>query len=249
VSLNLAGELCYLDAANPTNSLRRTAVAHSGPVTSVAAVPSGELSGGGLGDFASGGDDGRVLTWRGGVAAQDAASADPATRRTHGGKVVGVAALGGGALASVGFDDRLQVAGGAGGGASELSLSAQPVALVAAPAADLLVVGLANGRAVFVRPSACAAGAAAAWFEAALPGPPLALALSGDGAELACSVGAAIHVLAVGAGCLAAAAVLEGHRGLVGCLAYSPDGLWLAAGDANREVKVPVAGPCTRRHE
>ena len=52
------------------------------------------------------------------------------------------------------------------------------------------------------------------------------------------AVGNNIHVFAVAGDALAPSKVLEGHRGLVGCLAYSPDGALLAAGDANREIKV-----------
>ena len=36
--------------------------------------------------------------------------------------------------------------------------------------------------------------------------------------------------------------VLEGHRGAVTCLGYSPDGAYLAAGDAAREVNVWTRG-------
>jgi WD repeat-containing protein 1 (actin-interacting protein 1) len=36
--------------------------------------------------------------------------------------------------------------------------------------------------------------------------------------------------------------VIEGHRGAVTCLEYSPDGVHLAAGDAAREVNVWTRG-------
>ena len=254
VSLNLTGELSYLDSANPTQGRSKQVIAHTGPANCLALLPSGELAS--SVNFVSGGDDGRVLTWRDGVATQ-VEGLDPATRRTHSGKAIGVAGgFPNGVVVSVGYDDKLKVSGANGVGvARELNLGSQPVELAAAPGADLVVVALANGKALFLRlsvfmgapaPSADA-DTGAVFFQVALPGSPLALAVSSDGTECACSVESVIHVLAVPADGSAAAALtviskLEGHRGLVGCLAYSPDQQWLAAGDANREIKVRCGG-------
>jgi len=223
VALNLAGELNYLDPASPTSAVR-IAVGHSAPVPTLAAASGGE--------FFTGGDDGRVLKWTGGIAAK-VAGPDLNARTTHGGKVVGVFP-GSTAIVSAGFDDKLRFADpGSLRCVSEHALEGQPQAFASAAGPQLVAVGTSNAQAVFVRDGAFA-------FAAALPAPPLSLALSPDGNVLAAGVGHNVHVFGVdgASGALAPIKVVEGHRGNVTSLAFSPDGANLAAGDGNREIKV-----------
>jgi len=66
-----------------------------------------------------------------------------------------------------------------------------------------------------------------------------AIALSPDTTHVAVgSKEGKIHVYTLNGGKLSDSHVLEGHRGEVTTLAYSHNGKYLGAGDANREVKV-----------
>ena len=101
VSLNLAGELCYLDPSSPGAPVR-VVCGPVGPVGPVAAVPGGSL------DFFTGGDDGCVFKWAGGSAAKavSLSASSGAMRTTHAGKVVGVFP-GAAAVVTAGFDDKV----------------------------------------------------------------------------------------------------------------------------------------------
>lgn len=263
VSLNLAGELNYLDvtqaaaaaAAGSNNTVAgphaRTVVAHSGPIASLCTLADER------GEFLSGGGDGLVLKWDASFSAQKAHGPDKAMRGTHGGKVVGVFANGGGGggagaaaesggdgggpITSVGFDDKVRFTDSASMVCSgEVALDGQPACVCSSTSSGLVVVATSASTLHFFKD-----GAALLTEPLKLPGVPSCAALNHDETELALGgVGGANTILVFGldvsAGTITAAPkqTVEGHRGAVGCLAYSPDGLFLAAGDANREVKV-----------
>ena len=96
VSVNLAGEILYLDPANPV-APANVVVGHQGPVSSICSTESGE--------FLTGGDSGQVLKWTDGVATK-IIGGDATTRSTHSGKVVGVVSTPTGVV-SVGWDDKI----------------------------------------------------------------------------------------------------------------------------------------------
>jgi len=237
VSLNLARELHYLDFANPT-APARTVVAHSGPVTSLcASLPLG------CGEFLTGGSDGLVLKWNGSGVAEKVLGPDKTTRTTHAGKVVGVfsGGSGGGGIASVGFDDKVRFSNQATLLASdEFALDGQPACACSSQGpGGLVAVATSASTLHFFRD-----GAALLSEPVKLPGVPLCLCLSADESEVVVGgVGNALLVFALDLSAQEGAQLtqvksVEGHRGQVGCVAYSPDGTLLAAGDANREIKV-----------
>jgi len=69
---------------------------------------------------------------------------------------------------------------------------------------------------------------------------PVCIALSPDRTEVAVGTKTdqLIHIFTLDGGKLAEKYVIEGHRGEVSTLAYSPCGRFLASGDSNREVKI-----------
>jgi WD40 repeat protein len=171
----------------------------------------------------------------------------------HAGKIVGLAVVGEGGgggggreLKSVGFDDKLRTAvlDEEGGGmyvgeGGVVGLPGQPVAIAAAGGGSaLLAVIYRPGGVVLYR------GGEVVWSVEKLPCTPLSFAMWGEEEVVVGGENCKVYVYSVGgaAGAAAGAAVLEGPRGQVSALAYSPGGEFLAVGDSNREVSVFVRG-------
>lgn len=173
----------------------------------------------------------------------------------HAGKIVGLAVVGGGGgeeadrreLKSVGFDDMLRTAvlneegggtyeGKAGGEGGIMMLTGQPVAIAAAGGGCALVAVIFRpGGMVLVR------GEEVFWSVEQLPSTPLSVAMWGDDEVAVGGEDCKVYIYAVGAACKEAV-MLEGPRGQVSALAYSPGGEYLAVGDCNREVSVFARG-------
>ena len=176
----------------------------------------------------------------------------------HAGKIVGLAVVGGGGgggegagrreLKSVGFDDKLRTAvldeegggmyegKGTGGEGGIVGLAGQPVAIAAAGGGRALL-------AVIYRPSGMVLvrGGEVVWSVEKLPCTPLSVTMWGEEEVVVGGEDCKAYVYAVGAASKEAV-VLEGPRGQVSALAYSPGGEYLAVGDCNREVSVFARG-------
>jgi WD40 repeat protein len=231
VALNLAGEINYLNPVEPCAASNKI-TGHYASISCLFATP-------GCPDFLTGGADGLVLKWSpsagavGPVAAKVLGS-DPATRSSHRGKVVGCYVEASGSIVSAGWDDKVMFCEGAHMAAeANEPTSGQPVATGFCAATGLLAVGTSEAVVQFFK-------GGAALFVGSLPGTPRALALNHDETELAVGVANEIHIISVDmvAQTLTLVKKLEGHRGDLSALAYSPDGATLAAGDGNREIKL-----------
>jgi WD40 repeat protein len=220
VSLNLAGELNYLDQGSP-NQPARVVAGHYGAVSCLNTIP-------GNTDFITGGDDGSVFKWEAGVAVR-AEGSNANTKSTHTGKVVGVFASPS-AIVSAGYDDKIRFT--------------DPATMANVSVADLESQPTCMGSSICGTAIVCTSSQAfvvaegSVKFQVNLSGAPQAVALSADGTKVALGIGNNIHMHNLTDSSLEPVKVLEGHRGAISCLAFSPDQAFLAAGDANREIKV-----------
>ena len=117
---------------------------------------------------------------------------------------------------------------------TEVATNGQPLAFASCGTTGLAAVSTSSGVVGFFKDGQ-------AIFEAPITGGEAkALAISPDESEIAVGIGSSITIMSldVTAKTLSSVKVLSGHRGEITALAYSPDGLLLAAGDGNREIKL-----------
>ncbi|CAM9151981.1 unnamed protein product [Phaeothamnion confervicola] len=228
--------------------------AHQVAITAMCPTP---LSSGAGGVLVTGSFDGVVVAWdaaaglgrraegqlRSGGGGGCAAAVE--CNAVHGNKVAGIALCATGVV-SVGWDDCLRLAplpaaaGGAAGGprlaySSSLATTGQPCGVSAGPESDLVAVATATGV------SLCR-GASAVLCSLETSYTPASVALFGEEEVAVGGQDGKIRIYAISGGKLFETRTVEGHRGAVTALAYSPDGTHLAAGDAMRECNVWVRG-------
>jgi len=230
-ALNLAGEIRFMDPSAPS-APTETLVGHRSSVSCLFSVP-------GSSEFLTGGADGLLLKWP--VSAGSAIGAatkvigfDPATRSSHNGRVVGCGTSAAGAIISAGWDDKVNFAESAamvvGTGAAT---NGQPTAFGCCSTTGLVAIGTSEGVVQFFKDGA-------ELFSVPVGSAPQALALNHDETVLALGLNDKISIMAIDLEkmTLTATKLLEGHRGAISTLAFSPNGSLLAAGDANREIKL-----------
>ncbi|EJD38245.1 WD40 repeat-like protein [Auricularia subglabra TFB-10046 SS5] len=217
VSVGMDGALNVWDERAPGDKPELVLVGPQKGVTAGAALPDGT--------FLAGSYDGRITSFD---ASSGAASAVPGSGHT--GQVVGVAALPEGKAVSVGFDDcAREIRGAQGFSPTTVALGGQPKALGAL--ADVAFVATTAGLAVVkdaqkvlsVKTEFTATSVAAAAGGV--------VAVGGEDNKVR------LYDWAQGA-LKPRSTTLEGNRGAVSALAFTPDGALLAAGDSTGKIVV-----------
>jgi len=216
LAINLTGTINYLDLDAP-NKPKKTILGHNKLITAIAYDPSGDK-------LYSADFGGYLIEWN-----PSNGSTNGFTGAAHQNQVQKLK-VANGKLITASFDDTVKIIPLDSRQLSEgIALGSQPSGLDAS--GDVVVVSavgnivvIENGKLVNKHPVTYA---------------PSAIAINPDRTEVA--VGAKdnkIYLYSYNAGKLTQTSVLEGHRGEITALQYSPDGQYLGAGDGNREVKV-----------
>jgi len=219
LTVNLNGDIAYLDLANP-NKPHRVLRGHNKIITALAYDRrSGHLF--------SGSYDGVILKWDLGTGL-----AVPLEGQGHTNSVT-QAFVQGDQLVTISMDDTLRLTplNTARYAAQGIKLESQPQGVAASSDAQLIVVATLNSV-VIVHKEQIVHTLKTSYQ-------PTSVALSADHAEVA--VGAkdnSIHIYSLQHDQLKEVAVLEGHRGFLTALTYSPDGIHLASADSNRDIFV-----------
>mmetsp|Transcript_28316 Transcript_28316/g.84777 ORF Transcript_28316/g.84777 Transcript_28316/m.84777 type:complete len:609 (+) Transcript_28316:152-1978(+) len=219
LAVALSGDVEYLDTANGL-AVSRVVQAPQAPVSAMTVLADGAI--------VCGCNDGTVFR-ASGLEWTKVPGAIPRStvRAAHGGKVTAVCGLGAG-FCSAGFDDKVRFAGAA--YTSEVAVEGQPCGL-GALGADLVAVATTKGLGTLTA-AGVKAFAPTAWDPTAL---------CADPTRARFAAGAKDGSIRVFDQTLTESAALPSHRGAITALAWSPDGLKLAAGDADREIKVYLA--------
>ncbi|CBN79925.1 WD66_PHYPO66 kDa stress protein (p66) [Ectocarpus siliculosus] len=243
VSVSLNGNVNMLDAGSERP--RDVYQAHQGAITAMTRSPVSAGGGAAAGKILTGSFTGVLCAWdpaTGGAKRCTGGKAAPVTGAVHSNKITGIAACSAGVV-SVGWDDTLRLApldgeSGSGGGpvfTASVGTTGQPCGVAANADSDLVAVATNQGV-TLLRGTTPAVGLSATYT-------PSSIAMAPGAGEIAVgSKEGKIYVYETAGDELRETKVVDGHRGEVTCVAYSPDGTLLAAGDAAREVTVWRAG-------
>lgn len=235
VSVSLNGDINVLD--NESDQPRVVYQAHKGAITAMTptpvAMPGGQK-------IVTGSFMGVLCAWDPSSGKADRCTggrADAVTGACHGNKVSGIAACSLG-LVSVGWDDTLRLApaggyidGGVPAFTESVGTTGQPFGVAATIESDLIAVATNQGVTLF-RGMTPAVGLSS-------PYSPTSIAMApGAGVIAVGSKEGMIYVYDTAGDELNEIRVIEGHRGEVTSVAFSPDGKFLASGDSAREVMV-----------
>lgn len=237
VSVSLNGNINILD--NGSERPRAVYQAHQGAITTITPYPVA-MPGGGPPRIVTGSFTGVLCAWdptTGGAKRCTGGKAVPVTGACHSNRVSGIASSAAG-LVSVGWDDTLRLAPAGGDGVDgvpvfteSVATTGQPCGVAATVESDLVAVATHQGVTLLrgVTPSV---GLSAAYT-------PTSIAMAPGAGEIAVgSKEGKIYVYSTAGDELKETKVIEGHRGEVLSVAYSPNGTFLAAGDSAREVMV-----------
>jgi len=216
LSINLLGTITYLDRLNP-DVPKRVVLGHNKLITAIAYDQASDRIY--TSDFA-----GYIIEWNPSTGANSTFTGPAHTNQIQKMKVLG------GKLLSISFDDTIKITSLDSKEYNEgIALGSQPSGVDAA--GDFIVVS-AVGNIIILKGGQIVNKHAVNYV-------PLSIAISPDGTEIA--VGGKdtkIYVYDNNDGKLAQKRILEGHRGEVTCIQYSPDGAYIGSGDSNREVLV-----------
>ena len=238
VSVSLNGNINMLDAGSERP--RDVYQAHQGAITAMTPYPV-SVPGGAANKILTGSFTGVVCAWdpaSGGAKRCTGGKAAPVTGAVHSNKVSGIATCSEGVV-SIGWDDTLRLApsGGMGGEngspvfTASVATTGQPCGVAANADSDLVAVATNQGV-MLLRGITPAVGLSATYT-------PTSIAMAPGAGEIAVgSKEGKIYIYETAGDELRETKVVEGHRGEVTSIAYSPDGTLLAAGDTAREVMV-----------
>ena len=230
VSVSLNGNINMLDIGSERP--RAVYQAHQGAITAMTPCP---VSMPGGPKILTGSFTGVVCAWdpsTGHASRCTGGKAAPVTAAVHSNKVSGIAACSEGVV-SVGWDDTLRLApfGGENVFTASVGTTGQPCGVAANADSDLVAVATNQGV-MLLRGITPAVGLSA-------PYTPTSIAMRPGAGEIAVgSKEGKIYIYETAGDELRETKVVEGHRGEVLSVAYSPDGTLLAAGDTAREVMV-----------
>ncbi|KAH9941649.1 WD40 repeat-like protein [Epithele typhae] len=213
VSLSMSGDLNLFDARAASAAPTRVLHAPQKAVTAGLRAPGGSAT------FVVGTADGRVL-------AHDGAEYAYAGGEAHASLVAGFAAAPGGTVHSVGVDDKLRELEGTTYTPASLSTGAQPKGVAVAGDGTVLVAEVAaveavrSNQKVFELPTKFAPSAIAAMGDV--------VAVGGEDQK--------VRLYSWDGKVLKEEATLEGNKGPVSALAFTPDGQHLAAGDSTGKI-------------
>ncbi|KAJ3172014.1 hypothetical protein HDU88_006826 [Geranomyces variabilis] len=218
LTLSLSGDLNYLD--NATGGLARVVKGHAKGLTALTVSPDKT--------FFSGSYDGRVCVWKDGLGIAEVPSG-PA----HSNQVTGLA-FADGTLHTAGMDDTQRSVTLDGGKhqykSAILATGGIPKAIAASKGITIAVT--VNNQIILSKDGAQLGDKKLDWT-------PASVAIAPNGKDVA--VGGEdhkVHIYTLDGNSLKDKATLEGNRGAVTALAYSPDGNMLAAGDAQSKIVV-----------
>ncbi|KAJ7717627.1 WD40 repeat-like protein [Mycena maculata] len=213
VSLSLSGDLNVFDP-RVGDKPARIVTGPQKPITAVAPT--------GSGTFLAGTADGRVVQYT-------AASGEAvvATGDGHTSLVVGLAAAPSGKVFSAGYDDRVrEIGAGASFSAAAISTAAQPKAIAAA--ADGTAFVTEAGGVEAIRDNQKVAHLVTKFAASAVGAGGKLVAVGGEDQKVRLHEWSGTAFTEV--------AVLEGNKGVVSALEFSPDGALLAAGDSTGRI-------------
>ncbi|KAI9099792.1 nitrous oxide reductase [Phlyctochytrium arcticum] len=217
LSLSLSGDINYLNKNG--GGLARVVRGHQRGITALAVDAATKT-------LYSGSYDGRVCQWT-----ENAGGAVKPSGTGHSNQVTGLA-VDGGKVYSVGMDDTLRVVEASG---KEISFDAASVATGSVPRA----VAAHNGYAIAttIDNTVIITKSGSRLSDLKLSFTPSAVAISPSGSDVA--IGGEdhkIHIFTFANETLTERGTLEGNRGPITALSYSPNGKWLAAADTQRNV-------------
>ncbi|KAJ6558029.1 WD40 repeat-like protein [Mycena capillaripes] len=212
VSLSLSGDLNVFDARVGDKPTRVV----TGPQKTITAVaPSAS------GTFLAGTADGRVVEYT-----PSSGEAAPVEGEGHTSIVVGLAAGPEGKVFSAGYDDRVREIGAARFSAASIATAAQPKALAAASDGTVFVVEASGIEAI--RNNQQVAHLATKYAPSAVGTSGTLVAVGGEDQKVR------LHEWSGTA--LKEVALLEGNKGVVSAIEFSPDGALLAVGDSSGRI-------------
>lgn len=236
VSFSLNGNINMLDVGSERP--RVVYQAHQGAITAMTPYPV-SMPGGTADKILTGSFTGVLCAWDPASGHADRCTggkAAPVTGAVHSNKVTGIATCSAGVV-SVGWDDTLRLApfGGLESGSpvftASVGTTGQPCGVAANPDSDLVAVATSQGV-MLLRGTTPSVGLSATYT-------PTSIAMAPGAGEIAVgSKEGKIYIYEISRDDLREVKVVEGHRGEVTSVAYSPDGTLLAAGDTAREVMV-----------
>jgi len=236
LSFSLNGDINFLDPSSPNAPVRKIH-GHQVAIKSMIVSPLTQR-------FYTGSFDGCVFAWEFDGTATRLKGDLKRTENSavHSGAVSGVAICRDGlTLLSVGWDDRLRVATVFNGHYhTEIQLEGQPVGIVnsSAPSSDLALLAT-RSTAILVRETQLLGSLNDLRYSVT------ALALFGEEEVALGGSDNKVHIYALTDGGNSFGpeiATIEGHRGEISTISYSPNGQFIAVGDANREVNVWIRG-------
>ncbi|KAJ7468007.1 WD40-repeat-containing domain protein [Mycena latifolia] len=212
VSLSLSGDLNVFDSRVGDKPTRVV----TGPQKSITAMAAA-----GAGTFLAGTADGRVVEYS--VASGDAA---PMQGQGHTSIIVGLAAAPDGKVFSAGYDDRVREISSTSFSEASISTAAQPKAIAAAADGTVFVVEASGVEAI--RNNQKVAHLATKYTPSAVGTNGALVAVGGEDQKVR------LHEWSGTA--LKEVALLEGSKGVLSALEFSPDGTMLAAGDSSGRI-------------
>lgn len=241
VSVSLNGNINLLDAGSERP--RAVYQAHQGAITAMTPYPV-PMPGGAPDKIVTGSFTGVLCAWdpaSGKAARCTGGKATPVTGACHGNKVSGIVACSAG-IVSVGWDDTLRLSPAGGDGkdgipvfTGSVATTGQPCGVAATVKSDLVAVATNQGV-MLLHGVTPAIGLSVEYT-------PTSIAMAPGAGEIAVgSKEGKIYIYGITGDELTETKVIEGHRGEVTSVAYSPDGKYLAAGDTAREVMVWQTG-------